>query len=78
MAKVHERTVEFLLTMNAAADSVTTTGVNYYRDDAQLAAAAGFALKFTLSASQVQPFTDVFLGELMPPPTRVRFTFAAF
>lgn len=77
MAKIHERTIELLCTMNAAADTVTVTGVNYYRDDAQLAAGAGYALKFTSGAAQTSP-SDIFLGELMPPPTRLRFTFAAF
>lgn len=77
MAKVHERTVELLLTMNAGADTVTTTGVNYYRDDAQLAAGTGFALKFTLGTAQTSP-SDILFGELMPPPTRLRMTFANF
>ena len=77
MAKVHERTVEFALTMSAAADTVTVTAVNYYRDDSQLAASNPFALKFTSGAAQTSP-SDIFLGENMPPPTRVRFTFSAF
>jgi hypothetical protein len=77
MAKVHERTVEFALTMNAAADTVAVTAVNYYRDDAQLAASAPFALKFDTTSAQTSP-ADILFGELMPPPTRVRFTFSAF
>lgn len=77
MAKVHERTVEFALTLSAAADTVTVTAVNYYRTDAELAASLPFALKFTSGAAQTSP-SDIFLGELMPPPTRVRFTFSAF
>lgn len=77
MAKVHERTVELLLTMSAAADTVTYTGVNYYRTDAELAAGTGFALKFTAGAAQTSP-SDIFFGELMPPPTRLRATFSAF
>jgi len=77
MAKVHDRTIEFAVTMSAAADTVTVTAVNYYRDDSQLAAANTFPLKFTLGAAQTSP-SDILLGELMPPPTRVRFTFAAF
>jgi len=77
MAKVHERTVEFAITNNAAADTVTVTAVNYYRTDAELIAATPFALKFTSGAAQTSP-SDIFLGELMPPPTRVRFTFSAF
>ena len=77
MAKVHERTIEFAITNNAAADTVTVTAVNYYRDDSQLAASNPFPLKFTSGAAQTSP-SDIFLGELMPPPTRVRFTFSAF
>lgn len=77
MAKVHDRTIEFALTMSAAADTVTVTAVNYYRDDGQLAASTPYTLKFTSGAAQTSP-SDILLGELMPPPTRVRFTFSAF
>lgn len=77
MAKIHDRTVELAVTANAAADTITVTAVNYYRDDYQLAAAAPQALKFTLGAAQTSP-SDILLGELMAPPTRIRLTFAAF
>lgn len=77
MSKVHDRTIEFAITNNAAADTVTVTAVNYYRDDAQLAAGTPYVMKFTSGAAQTSP-SDVLLGELMPPPTRVRFTFSAF
>lgn len=77
MAKAHDRTIEFAVTLNAAADTVLVTAVNYYRDDGLLAAATPYALKFTSGAAQTTP-SDILLGELMPPPTRVRFTFAAF
>lgn len=77
MAKVHDRTIEFALTAVAAADTITVTAVNYYRDDSQLAAANPFVLKFTSGAAQTSP-SDILLGELMPPPTRVRLTFSPF
>lgn len=77
MAKVHERTLEISVTMNAAADTVTPTAVKYYRTDAELAAGTGFSLAFTNGAAQTSP-SDLILGELIPPPTRIRFTFAAF
>lgn len=77
MAKIHDRIVEFAVTLNAAADTLLVTAVNYYRDDSQLAAATPQALKFTSGAAQTSP-SEVSLGELMAPPTRVRFTFAAF
>jgi len=77
MSKAHSRIVELLVTMNAAADTVTVTGVNYYRDEGQLVAATPYALKFTSGSAQTSP-SDIFLGELLPPPTQIRFTFSAF
>lgn len=77
MAKVHERTIEFAITLVAAADTIAVTAINYYRDDAQLAASTPFVLKQDTVAAQTSP-ADVYLGELMPPPTRIRFTFANF
>jgi len=77
MAKVHERTIEFAITLNAAADTLAVSALNYYRDDSQLAASTPFALKIDTNAAQTSP-ADIILGELMPPPTRVRFTFSAF
>ena len=77
MARVHERTLEFAMTMNAAADTVALTALNYYRTDAELAAANPFALTISTVAAQTSP-ADVLVGELIPPPTRIRFTFSAF
>lgn len=77
MAKVHERTVEFALTLNAAADTLAVTAVNYYRTDAELAAANPFVIVSNPLTAQTSP-ADILLGENLPPPTRVRFTFSAF
>lgn len=77
MAKVHDRTLELACTMNAAADTVAVTAVNYYRTDAELAANNPFVLTSTPTSAQTSP-ADITLGELVPPPTRIRLTFANF
>ena len=80
MAKVHLRTLELLVTTNRAALTVAVTQVNYYRDDSQLAAANPFILAATASESGTALGTavaspyDVYLGELVPPPSRIRIT----
>jgi hypothetical protein len=80
MAKVHIRTVELKVTTNNGAQTVAVTGVNYYRTDAELAASNPFVLAATASESGTALGTavaspyDVYLGELMPPPSRIRIT----
>jgi hypothetical protein len=78
MAKAHDRIVEFTLALVAAADTLAVTGVNYYRDRGSLAAATPYAIKFSGGSAAVDP-VEVALGELLPPPTHVRFSgFGAF
>lgn len=77
MAKVHDRILECAITLNAAADTLALTALNYYRTDAELAAANPFPLTISTVAGQVSP-AEVSIGELVPPPTRLRFTFSAF
>lgn len=73
MAKIHERTVEVVMTTTNGAQQVVASAVNYYRDDQQLAAGTPFVLKATFPAAKASPY-DIPLGELMPPPTRLRLT----
>lgn len=80
MAKVHTRTLELKVTTNNGAQTVAVTAVNYYRTDAELAAATPFPLAATaaesgtaLGVAVASPY-DVFLGELVPPPSRIRIT----
>lgn len=80
MAKVHIRTIEVVLQTFNGAQNLKVTAVNYYRTDAELAAATPFVLAATATESgtalgtvQASPF-DVYLGELMPPPSRLRIT----
>jgi hypothetical protein len=80
MAKVHIRTIELKVTTNNGAQTVAVTAVNYYRTDAELAASNPFPLTATASESGTALGTavaspyDVYLGELMPPPSRIRIT----
>lgn len=80
MSKLHIRTLELLVTTNNGAQTVAVTKVNYYRTDAELNAGTPFTLAATASESGTalgtavaSPF-DVFLGELVPPPSRIRIT----
>jgi hypothetical protein len=80
MAKLHLRTIEVVLTTTNGAQQVNVSKVNYYRSDAELNAGTPFTLAATASESgtalgvaQASPF-DIFLGELMPPPNRLRIT----
>jgi hypothetical protein len=77
MAKIHDRVIELALTMNAAADTVAVTAVNYYRDRAQLDASNPIVLSSTPTSAQTSP-AEISLGELLPPPTHIRLTFANF
>lgn len=80
MAKVHTRTLEIVLTTTFTGTFIKVTAVNYYRTDAELAANTPFALAATaneaglaLGTNQASPY-DIFLGELVPPPSRIRLT----
>lgn len=80
MAKMHLRTLELKVTTNNAAQTVAATAVNYYRTDAELNAGIPFTLAASssegtsvLGAATASPY-DIFLGELVPPPSRIRLT----
>ena len=77
MAKIHDRIVEFNITLAAAGDTLAVDSVKYYRDRAQLDASNGFSLAFAGGAAAVSP-KEISLGETMPPPTHVRFVFPVF
>lgn len=78
MAQVHDRIIEFAITLNAAADSLTATAVNYYRDRGYFQASTPYALKFVQTAA-VTTGTELIMGESeLPLPTHFRFTFSAF
>ena len=80
MAKVHIRTLEIVLQTFNGAQNLKATAVNYYRSDAELAAATPFPLAATateggtaLGTAVASPY-DIYLGELVPPPSRIRLT----
>lgn len=73
MSKVHDRTVELVFVADDSAETVVVSAVNYYRTDAELAAATPFAMTF--SQNQQTTPSDLTLGELLPPPTKIRLTF---
>jgi len=80
MAKMHHRTLELKVTTNNGAQTVAVTAVNYYRTDAELAANTPFAIAATgteagaaLGTAAASPY-DVYVGELIPPPSRIRIT----
>lgn len=80
MAKAHLRTLELLVTTNNGAQTVAVTAVRYYRSNAELDASNPFAITATaaesgtaLGTAVASPY-DVYLGELVPPPNRIRIT----
>lgn len=80
MAKMHIRTLEIKVTTNNGAQTVAATAVNYFRSDAELAAGTPFPLAATaaesgtaLGVAVASPY-DIYLGELVPPPSRIRIT----
>lgn len=77
MAKVHDRIVEFNITLVAAADTLAVDSVKFYRDRAQLDASNGLTINTSGGAAGTSP-KEVSLGEVLPPPTIVRFVFANF
>jgi hypothetical protein len=74
MAKVHDRVLQLNLTMNAGADTVAVTSASYFRDRGSV---AGYPLTTDTVAAQVSP-AEIQFGELVPPPTHIRFVFAPF
>lgn len=77
MAKVHDRVVEFNITLNAAGDTLAVDSVKYYRDRGQLTAGNGFTLAIADGSAGTSP-KEISFGETMPPPTHARFVFSAF
>lgn len=78
MAKAHDRIVEFTLALVAAADTLAVSAVKYYRDRGQQLAGTGYSIAFSGGSAAVDP-VEIVLGELLPPPTHVRFAgFGAF
>lgn len=73
MAKIHDRWLEIVFTTANGAQTVVASKVNYYRDDAQLSAANPFTLTATFPAASASPY-DIVMGELVPPPTKIRLT----
>jgi hypothetical protein len=77
MAKIHDRIIEFNITLVAAADTLAVDSVKYYRDRGQLDASNGLSLAISGGSAGTSP-KEVSLGETMPPPTHARFVFANF
>lgn len=77
MSKVHDRVLQLNLTLNAAGDSLAVTSLTYFRDRGQLDAGTGSLQTFTPATAQTSP-AEIVLGEVFPPPTHLRFVFAAF
>lgn len=80
MAKMHLRTLELVITTNNGAQTVAVNKVNYYRTDSELAAGTPFPIAATatesgtaLGTAVASPF-DVFVGENIPSPSRIRIT----
>lgn len=69
MSKVHERVVELVFVADDSAETVAVSAVNYYRD--------GSSSAFPITFTQTSQLTggELVLGELLPPPTRIRLTF---
>jgi hypothetical protein len=78
MARVHKRILELQMTLNAAADSITTTAIKFYRDEGHFQAGNGFAVTYSPATAIVAPGGDIEFGEVFPPPTHLKLTFAAF
>lgn len=76
MAKIHDRIVEITLLTDDSADTLAVSAVKYYRDRGELDASNGLSLSFTPTTAQTSP-AEITLGELMPPPTHIRFVFVA-
>lgn len=77
MAKVHDRIVEFNITLNAAGDTLEVTSVKYYQNRGQLAAGTGLTKAISGGAAGTSP-KEIEFGETLPPPTHARFVFPVF
>jgi hypothetical protein len=73
MAKAHDRVLEIVCTMDESDDTIAVTALKYYRDRAKLAAAEAYSVKYT-PATALATGGEITLGEVMPPPTHIRFT----
>lgn len=78
--KAYQRTLEVKMSVNSAAQTIAVTGVNYYRSDAELSAnlpfpiiAHGSESGTPLGTAKASPY-DIYIGEALPPPTRIRIT----
>jgi len=74
MAKVHDRILELVFVADDSAETVVVSAVNYYRSEAEFAASNPFVMTFTQTSPNTTG-TDLVLGELLPPPTKIRLTF---
>jgi hypothetical protein len=76
MAKIHDRILEIKFTTANGAQTLNVTALNYYRDRGQLDAANPFPLTsqdIPTGALGVATNPEVRTGELVPPPTHIRF-----
>lgn len=76
MAKIHDRILEIKLTTANGAQTINITALNYYRDRGQLDANNPFPLtseNVPTGALGVATNPEVKTGELVPPPTHIRF-----
>jgi len=76
MAKIHDRILEIKFTTANGAQTLNVTALNYYRDRGQLDAANPFPLAsqdIPTGALGVATNPEVRTGELVPPPTHIRF-----
>lgn len=73
MAKVHDRILEVTGIADLSDTTLAVSAVKYYRDRGELAAANGYALSYSPSTAQVIPNAEIAFGELVPPPTHLRF-----
>jgi len=76
MAKAHDRILELTVVPEPTGNTVAVTAVKYYRDRAQLDAGNGFLTSGTVAAGTTG--VEVQIGEVLPPPTHIRFVFADF
>lgn len=76
MAKIHDRILEIKLTTANGAQTINITALNYYRDRGQLDAGNPFPItsaSIPTGAVGVATNPEVLTGELVPPPTHIRF-----
>lgn len=76
MAKIHDRILEVKFTTANGAQTLNVTALNYYRDRGQLDAGVAFPIaseNIPTTALGVATNPEVKVGELVPPPTHIRF-----